>query len=71
MKKVIDRAKSSKTLSEAKPVENISKNGQSFLNISPVQRGPSHEVQDHAYEQQNPFELKKDKPFFKKIARIN
>ena len=35
-KKVIDRGKRSKTLSEVKPVENISKNLQSFLEISPV-----------------------------------
>ena len=32
-KKVIDRGKRSKTLSEVKPVENISKNLQSFLEI--------------------------------------
>ena len=38
MKKVIDRGKRSKTLSEVKPVENISKNLQSFLEISPVQK---------------------------------
>ena len=31
MKKVIDRGKRRKTLSEVKPVENISKNLQSFL----------------------------------------
>ena len=37
MKKVIDREKRRKTLSEVKPVENISKNLQSFLEISPVQ----------------------------------
>ena len=36
-KKVIDRGKRSKTLSEAKLVENISKNPQSFLEISPGQ----------------------------------
>ena len=35
-KKVIDRGKRSKTLSEVKPVENISKNLQSFLEISLV-----------------------------------
>ena len=34
--KVIDRGKRSKTLSEVKPVENISKNLQSFLEISPM-----------------------------------
>ena len=37
-KKVIDRRKGNKTLSEVKPVENISKNPQSFLDISPVKR---------------------------------
>ena len=36
MKKVINRGKSSKTQIEAKPVKNISKNLQSFLEISPV-----------------------------------
>ena len=43
-KKVIDRGKRSKTLIEVKPVENISKNLQSFLEISPVQKEvlPSH-----------------------------
>ena len=38
MKMVIDRGKKSKALSEVKPVENISKNLQSFLEISPVQK---------------------------------
>ena len=33
-----DRGKRSKTLNEVKPVENISKNLQSFLEISPVQK---------------------------------
>ena len=52
MKKVIDRGKRSKTLSEVKQVENISKNLQSFLEISPVQKEdpPSRKLQDHAYE---------------------
>ena len=52
MKKVIERGKTSKTLSEVKPVENISKNLQSFLDISPVQKEvlPSHILRDHAYE---------------------
>ena len=52
MKKVIDRGKRSKTLSEVKPVENISKNLQSFLEIRPVQKEvlPSHKLRDHAYE---------------------
>ena len=52
MKKVIDRGKRSKTLSEVKPVKNISKNLQSFLEISPVQKVvlPLHKLQDHVYE---------------------
>ena len=52
MKKVIDRGKRSKTLSEVKPVENISNNPPSFLEISPVQQEAflSHKLQDHAYE---------------------
>ena len=37
MKKMIDRGKRSKTLKVVKPVEN-SKNPQSFLEISPVQK---------------------------------
>ena len=62
MKKVIDRGKRSKTLSEVKPVENISKNLQSFLEISPVQKIllPLHKLRDHAYEYQNTFGLKED-----------
>ena len=38
MTKVIDRAKRSKTLSEVKLVENISKNLQSFLEKNLVQK---------------------------------
>ena len=51
-KKVVDRGKRTKTLSEVKPVENIIKNPQSFLQISPVQKEvlPSHKLQDQAYE---------------------
>ena len=53
-KKVIDRGKRSKTLSEVKLVKNIRKNPQSFLEItiSPVQKEAllSHKQQDHAYE---------------------
>ena len=62
LKKVIDRGKRSKTLSEVKPVENINKNLQSFLEISPVQKEVllSHKLRDHAYEYQNPIKLKKD-----------
>ena len=50
-KKVIDREKRSKTLSEVKPVENISKNLKNFLEISPMQREvfPSYKLRDHAY----------------------
>ena len=52
MEMVIDRGKRNKTLSEVKPVENISKNLQSFPEISPVQKKvlPSHKLRDHAYE---------------------
>ena len=41
-----------KKLSEVKPVKNISKNLQSFLEISLVQKEvlPSQKLQDHAYE---------------------
>ena len=38
MKKMIDRGKKSKTLSEVKPVKNKSKNLQSFLEIIPCKR---------------------------------
>ena len=50
MKKVIDRGKS-KTLSELKPVENIRKNPQSFLEISLMQKEVllSHKLQDDAW----------------------
>ena len=50
--KMIDRGKRSKTLSDVKPVKDISKNLESFLEISPVQKEvlPSHKLQDHAYE---------------------
>ena len=39
-------------MSEVKPVENISKNLQSFLERSSVEKEvlPSHKLQDHAYE---------------------
>ena len=51
-KKVIDRGKRSKTLSEVKQVENISKDLQSFLEISHIQKEAltSHKLHDHAYE---------------------
>ena len=38
MKKMINRGKTSKTLSGVKPFENISENLQSFLEIIPVQK---------------------------------
>ena len=41
MKKVIDRGKKGKTLSEVKAVENISKNLQSFLDMSLAKGNPS------------------------------
>ena len=49
---VIDRGKRSKTLSEVKPVKNVSMNLQSFLEISPMQKEllPSHKLGDHADE---------------------
>ena len=52
MKKVIDRGKRSKAPSEVKPIENISKNMQSFLEISPVQKEAllPHKLEDQAYE---------------------
>ena len=48
-KKVIYRGKRIKTVSEVRPVENISKN---LLSLSPVEKRvlPSHKLQDHAYE---------------------
>ena len=51
-----------KTLSEVKPVENVNKNLQSFLEISPMQKEIllSDKLRDHAYEYQNPFGLKED-----------
>ena len=48
----IDRVKRRKTLSEVKPVENMSKNFPRFLEIDPMQKEvlPSHKLRDHAYE---------------------
>ena len=47
------------TPSEVRPVENISKNLQSFLGISPIQKDVllSHKLKDHAY---GLFGLKED-----------
>ena len=49
---MIDRGKRNKTLSEVKSVENIYKNLQSFLGISPAQKEviPSRKLQDHTHE---------------------
>ena len=62
LKKVIDRGKRSKTLSEVKPVKNINKNLQSFPEITPMQKEVllSYKQRDHAYEYQNPFKLKEN-----------
>ena len=51
-KKVIDREKRSKALNEVKPVENISKNLQSFLDTTRVQKQVLllHKLEDHVYE---------------------
>ena len=50
MKEVFDRGKRSKIPSEVKPVENMSKSPQSFLEISLVQKEVllSQKLQDHA-----------------------
>ena len=47
-----DRQRKKKAMSEVKLAENTSKNSQSFLEISPVQKGTllSHKLQDPAYE---------------------
>ena len=52
MQKPINRGKISKALIEVKWVENISKNLQSFLEISPMQKEILllHKLRDHAYE---------------------
>ena len=51
-KKVIDREKRSKALNEVKPVENMSKNLQSFLDTTRVQKQVLllHKLEDHVYE---------------------
>ena len=48
--------KRSKKLNEVKPVKNINKNPQSFLEIIPVQTEvlPSQKLQDHAYAWEKP-----------------
>ena len=69
-KKVINGGKKKKkskrkTVSEAKPVENIdniNKSLQSFLQTIHMQMEvlPSDKLQDHAHEYYNPFKLKED-----------
>ena len=51
-KSVIDRGKRSKTQPEVNPVKNVTKNPESFLQISHMQKEAisSHKLQDHAYE---------------------
>ena len=46
----------------SKASQNISKNRQRFLEISSIQKEvlPWHKLRDHAYEYENPFELKED-----------
>ena len=50
--KMIDKGKRSKTMSEVKPVKNIRKNPQRFIEISPDQKEVllSHKLKDNAYE---------------------
>ena len=61
-KKLIDRGKKSTALNEVKPVESISKNLQSFQEISLEQKEVflSHKLRDHVCEYNNPFGLKED-----------
>ena len=51
-KSVIERGKRSKTQPEVNPVKNVTKNPESFLQISHMQKEAisSHKLQDHAYE---------------------
>ena len=51
-KKVINIIIRSNTLKEVKPVKNINKNLESFLDIPLVQKevSPSNKLEDHAYE---------------------
>ena len=49
---MIVTGKRSKTMSEVKIIENISKNPENFLEISPMKKEAllSHKLQDHVYE---------------------
>ena len=60
MKKVIIRGKRSKTLSKVKLVKNISKNLQTFLEISPMQKEvlPSHKLLRPCIWVINSFQIK-------------
>ena len=62
---MIDRGKRNKTLSEVKPLKNISKNLQSFLNISLMQKEVLRKSFLHINLRpciwaENPLELKED-----------
>ena len=62
--------KTKNVIYEIKPVKNLNKNLQSFLEISPEQKElpPSHILQNHAYE--NLSDLKKITPH-RETGRIN
>ena len=61
---MINRGKRSKTLSDVMPVENTSKNLQSFTGINPVQKEVllSHKLQDHTHIVIESFWIKGDNP---------
>ena len=52
MKKVVNKGKRLKALSEVNAIEHTNKNPPSFLEISSVQKKvlPPHRLQNHAYE---------------------
>ena len=56
MQTVTDRGKRS----EVKPVKNMCKSLQSFIEIRPMPKEvlPSHKLREHTYKYQNPFGLK-------------
>ena len=51
-KESLDRGQRSKTMTQVKPVKNISQILQSFLEIIPMEKEelPSHKLEDRAYE---------------------
>ena len=72
MKKVINKGKRSKTLSEVKPVENISKNPQSFLGIRPMQKEVLFHISCKTMHMSNRMFLDKRKiTSHREITRIN